>query len=225
MKVAVFDMDGVFTVCRSSWAWVHHHYGVDNEKSVKDYLQGRIDDHEFMRRDIALWREVLGREVTIEDVEGPLLEIELTVGAVELVRGLKERGYRVGIISGGLDLLAERLVREGVELDFYLANGVEVKDGVLTGEGVLRVPLKEKDQVLLSLLERYYPCTETLVVVGDTMVDIPMLRMADLAIAFRAESEDVVQAAHIRVEGEDLREILRGVDLYEKVTLHHSDRA
>jgi len=225
LKVAVFDMDGVFTVCRSSWAWVHRHYGVDNEKSVRDYLQGRIDDYEFMRRDIALWRRALGREVTVEDVVRPLKDIKFTQGAVELVEGLKERGYRVGIISGGLDLLAERLLREGVELDFYLANGVEVKDGVLTGEGVLRVPLKEKDQVLLSLLERYYPCTDTLVVVGDTVVDIPMLRMADLAIAFRAESEKVVEVAHIRVEGDDLREILRAVDFYERVTLQSPGRA
>jgi len=104
-------MDGVFTVCRSSWAWVHRHYGVDNEKSVRDYLQGRIDDYEFMRRDIALWRRALGREVTVEDVVRPLKDIKFTQGAVELVEGLKERGYRVGIISGGLDLLAERLLR------------------------------------------------------------------------------------------------------------------
>lgn len=218
-------MDGVFTLCRSSWAWVHRHYGVNNEESVREYLEGRIDDYEFMRRDIALWRRVLGREVTLEDVEEPIRNIELTPGAAELVKGLKKRGYRVGIISGGLDLLAERLLREGIELDFYLANGVEVKEGVLTGEGVLRVPLKEKDRVLLSLLETYYPCTETLVVVGDTVVDIPMLRMADLAIAFRPEIEEVAKAAHIRVEGEDLREILKGVELYEKVTLHHEDNA
>jgi len=214
--MAVFDMDGVLTLCRSSWAWVHKYYGVDNEKSVKDYMEGRIDDYEFMRRDIALWRKALQREVRLEDIRKPLEKIEMTPGAKETVQRLREKGYVVGVISGGLDLLQEKLKKEGIELDFFLANGVEVKGGVLTGEGVLRVPLKEKNVVLLKILEEDYPCTETLVVVGDTSVDISMFRIADLAIAFRAEDERVAEKAHIRVEGDDLRDVLKAVEIYER---------
>ena len=51
-----FDMDGTLTKLRSSWCWVHQHFEVDNEPAYQAFCSGEIDEPEFMRRDIALWK-------------------------------------------------------------------------------------------------------------------------------------------------------------------------
>ena len=53
--LVAFDMDGVLVDYESSWTWVHDHFGVKSEESIKAFVKGEIDDMEFMRRDIALW--------------------------------------------------------------------------------------------------------------------------------------------------------------------------
>ena len=53
--LVAFDMDGVLVDYLSSWTWVHDRFGVSNEESVISFMDGEIDDMEFMRRDIALW--------------------------------------------------------------------------------------------------------------------------------------------------------------------------
>ena len=58
LKLIVFDLDGVLVDVMSSWAFVHEHYGVNNDTSLEAYLSGEIDDHEFMRLDIALWLDI-----------------------------------------------------------------------------------------------------------------------------------------------------------------------
>jgi phosphoserine phosphatase len=54
--LVAFDMDGVLVNYTSCWTWVHDHFRVTNEASLKAFIDGDIDDMEFMRRDIALWR-------------------------------------------------------------------------------------------------------------------------------------------------------------------------
>ena len=35
-----FDMDGTLTKLRSSWCWVHQHFGVDNEPAYQAFCNG-----------------------------------------------------------------------------------------------------------------------------------------------------------------------------------------
>ena len=50
-SLILFDMDGVLVDTISSWSFIHQHYGLNNEASVKAYVKGEIDDSEFIRRD------------------------------------------------------------------------------------------------------------------------------------------------------------------------------
>ena len=77
-----FDMDGTLTKLRSSWCWVHEHYGVDNEPAYQAFVNGEIDEPEFMRRDIALWKGV-DPDVTVSD-------IALTFRDMPLIEGIQE---------------------------------------------------------------------------------------------------------------------------------------
>ena len=57
LELVAFDMDGVLTDIISSWKYIHDFFQTSNEKSVDEYLKGKIDDAEFIRRDVALWAD------------------------------------------------------------------------------------------------------------------------------------------------------------------------
>jgi len=204
--MAVFDMDGVLIHQRSSWRIVHDRLGTNNEGSFFAYMRGEIDDHEFMRRDIYLWR---GRGInSLTDVEVAIEDAVLMEGFHECMKLLKERGFALAILSGGLDVLALKLGRLG-GFDHIIANGLILDvEGLLTGEGDLRVPLRDKGSVLSRLMEEGH---SPVVVVGDSRVDLSMFALADLSIAFRPEFRDVADAADIVIREPDLRTVARRI--------------
>jgi len=203
--LAVFDMDGVLVEERSSWKLVHRHFGTDNEGSFAAYARGEIDDHEFMRRDISLWRSK-DWNVHIDQVRDALEGANVIRGLAEASRELKAAGFALAIVSGGLDILAERLSALG-GFDEVRANGLDTDDrGFLTGEGKLVVPLRDKGKVVRTELlgtGAYGP----VVSVGDSMVDISMFRATDLSIAFRPETDEVAKEADAVIYGSDLRDV------------------
>jgi phosphoserine phosphatase len=145
--LVAFDMDGVLVDYLSSWTWVHDRFGVSNEESVISFMDGEIDDLEFMRRDIALWlRHCPG--LGIPEVERELFRLPINPGIGATVRALKEKGTRTVIISGGLDIIAGKLAKE-YGFDAQWSNGLATDtEGKLTGEGVLRVELCNKRKTL-----------------------------------------------------------------------------
>jgi phosphoserine phosphatase len=198
--IAVFDMDGVLVHQRSSWRIVHDRIGTSNEDSFIAYIRGEIDDLEFMRRDIKLW---MGKGLnSMHDIEMAIEDAVLMEGFHDCMEILKENGFTLAILSGGLDVLALKLGRLG-GFEHVISNGLASGNGgILTGEGELRVPLRDKGTVLSRLLEGgYSPVT----VVGDSHVDLSMFPLADLSIAFRPESREVADAADIVVTEPDLR--------------------
>src|ERR1051326_9528466 len=55
VELVCFDMDGVLIDVGSSWVMVHKHFGVQNEASLRSYLNGEFIDRAFIRRAAALW--------------------------------------------------------------------------------------------------------------------------------------------------------------------------
>lgn len=200
--LVVFDMDGVLIHERSSWGMVHESLGTSNEASHEAYLTDRIDDMEFMRRDIALWRSARP-DITIYDINKVLSKATPMEGLDECVHGLRTAGAALSILSGGLKLLSERIAKDwGFDSNF--ANGLQAgPDGRLTGEGILEVPLKDKGGVLAERILKgngFGP----VVTVGDSTVDISMFKHSDLPIAFRAYDERVRRRAKRTVDVPDL---------------------
>ena len=137
-KFIAFDLDGVLVAERSSWEWVHKHFGVNNEDGYQLFMEGEIDDMEFMRRDVDKWRSK-DPQINTQTITDILKGAKLTKGSIETVRILKEGGVKTGIVSGGIDLIAND-IGEQCGIDNIIANGVEAdENGTLTGEGIWRV--------------------------------------------------------------------------------------
>ena len=207
-QIVVFDLDGVLVDTESSWGYVHNHFGETNEANVKAYFNGEIDDHEFMRRDIAIWKSHKP-DLGISDISAILSEISLIPGAEETLRELRSNGFKLAIISGGLEPLANR-VAELVEFDYVYANGLgSDASGRLTAEGKLNVPLMNKEQVLEKMLVELSIPAEKCVAVGDSKVDAGMLKLAGLGIAFCPIDETVINNADVVVTEKNLKDIMK----------------
>lgn len=203
-------MDGVLADTESSWTYVHRHFGVNNDHSLRAYLDGEIDDWEFIRRDIDLWRKK-DPALSMDSVRRILADVPTMNGAEEVVVELRRRGIRTAIVSAGIDLLAQRLAVE-LEIDMFFANGF-VADcaGRLTGEGVLNVRLAEKGEKVRMVADLLDIGREEVVSVGNSRFDTPMFDASEIGIAFCPIDDEVREKADVVVEEKDLRAILESV--------------
>jgi phosphoserine phosphatase len=205
--LVAFDMDGVLVEYPSSWTWVHDHFGVTNETALEEYINGRIDDREFMRRDISLW---IARKSDLckTDIDSILKGLPIVKGIGDTISKLKSKGMKTVIISGGLDSVAKG-ISDLYGFDGWIANGLECDPaGRLTGEGILRVELTNKRIALDSFLRRWDIARDRTVCVGNSFVDVSMLEGCGLKIAFNPIDDVVTTAADVVLNDSDLRYIL-----------------
>lgn len=211
IRLVAFDLDGTLVDAPSSWGWVHRHFGESNDESLRLFLEGKIDDAEFIRRDIRLWWKHRPA-ITVEEIEAILADVPLMPGARALFDGLHERGILSAIVSGGIDLLARRVGRE-LGIPYVLANGFAVdSDGVLTGSGHIRVPIKDKESVLAQVQRQLGVVPAETAAVGNSEIDVGMFRRARVGIAVRPDDNIVRRAATFVVADGDLTAILGILD-------------
>jgi phosphoserine phosphatase len=213
IKLVLFDMDGVLTDTVSSWRFIHEHFGVSNEHSVRAYVSGEIDDMEFIRRDVDLWRTD-GTLIHSDVLKELLYQIPIMAGAKTCVQWLHANSIRTAIVSAGLDTLANRVASE-LGINYVYANGIkEDESGLLATEGILRVPLLKKDRVVDRISKELGVPREHMAAVGNSCYDLPMLRKVPLGIAFNPSDECVCEEADLIVMGRDLTELVKVFERY-----------
>jgi len=213
IELVIFDMDGVIVNTISSWKYIHDYFGSSNERSVNEYLKGKIDDAEFIKRDVYLWREN-GKIVKKDKLVKILSNVPLMNGAGKCISKIKKNNIKTAIVSAGLDILAERIAQE-LGIDYVFANGIRTdKNGRLNGEGIIGVSLMYKDKTVNRLSDQLGIPLERIAAVGNSCFDIPMLETCGLGIAFNPEDDCIRQKADIVIEGNDLGKILPILEKY-----------
>ena len=200
-------MDGTLVDVPSSWRVIHDHFDDHNDEGLRLFLANKIDDQEFIRMDIRVWWKH-APELSINDLERILADVPLMPGAHELIEGLHARGARTAIVSGGLDVLARRVAGElGIEV--ALANGVRLdSEGLLTGEGIVRVPIHGKERVLAALQDTLGVDPAETASVGNSEIDVGLFRRSRVGVAFLPEDEEVRKAATAVVTERNLARVL-----------------
>lgn len=158
-------------------------------------MRGEIDFAASLRERVATLKGV--PESAFADV---LARVELTPGARELVAGARERGWEVGLVSGGFTEIVAPLA-QSLGITRFRANRLEVSGGLLTGRTV--GPVIDRDTKAATLCawadELGLPLSAT-VAVGDGANDLGMIAVAGVGIAFEAKPV-VREQAPYSVEG------------------------
>jgi len=121
-------------------------------------------------------------------------EVLLRQDTAAVIEDLNDAGVHTAILTGGFERGVEAaLAKAGVSVDTIVANRLPVEDGELTGE--VEGPLIEgtKDTALRELAEDLDLDLSETVAVGDGANDLPMLKVAGLAIGF--EPKPAVESA------------------------------
>src|SRR5690606_31897659 len=151
-------------------------------------MRGEIDFKQSFARRMSLLKGL--DEAVLEDIAARL---RLTEGAEKLISTLKKLGYKTAILSGGFNYFG-RYLQQKLGIDYVYANELDILDGKVTGKVVGTVVDGQRKAELLAMLARQEGIAlEQVIAVGDGANDLPMLSVAGLGIAFRAQP--LVQAS------------------------------
>lgn len=143
-------------------------------------MRGEIDFEESLRQRVATLAGV--PESVLADVRA---EVEFSPGAEELIGTLQDLGWDAALVSGGFGEIVESLAaRLGIAL--WRANGLEVRDGALTGETYGPIIDRAAKARALREFAAKVDAPRT-VAIGDGANDLDMMAAADLSIAWRAK--------------------------------------
>jgi len=203
LKLVVFDVDGTL-VKGYSWEFMHEALGTgDDVRHCFDlFLKGSLSYEEWARIDASLWRGL-----PLERAEQIIRAMPYVTGARETIPILRNKVFRVFLLSAGLSLVSERINAE-IGVDGYLANELLVQDGFLTGEVKVNVSFHRKDEALGRILREWNLEMENCVAVGDDPTLVPLFKKVGLSIAFNPVNERIEKAADFVVKRDDLQLIL-----------------
>lgn len=206
-ELVALDCDGVLVDTVSSWQWIHDHFGVDNQDAYEAYFRDEIDGIEFMRRDIALWKGI-DPDISLDRIKAILMRIPAMRGIDELTSALARSGCRTVIISGGLDLLVDEMVKRIGAWRGY-SNGLGSDEhGRLTGEGILKVEPRTKQVPLAEVMDEMGIGRKDVAAVGDTRGDTSMFDLSAMKIAFNPQDDIIRSRADVVIEEKDLTRLV-----------------
>jgi phosphoserine phosphatase len=190
------------------WKTLHEHFGTDaarREAAHDDYFAGRISYREWFECDLDLLRRA---GATRDGILAVLEALRIMPGALETLHALRERGHRIAVISGSLDIVVNHLFA-GFAFDHVLINEIRFDgEGRIAGGTPTPYDLAGKAEGLRELCRREGIATSQAAFAGDNVNDLWIAREAGLSIAFNCKSDELRAVCDVEVEGKDLRGVL-----------------
>ena len=135
-------------------------------------------------------------------------KLKLTPGAKECLNTLKDRGYKLGLISGSIDLVLEHFFPEQ-PFDHVLINRIRFDtQGRIAGGTPTPYDLEGKAAGLLELARRESLTMEQCAFVGDNFNDLPVMRAAGFSVGVFVKDPQVIEVVDVHLEEADLRALL-----------------
>jgi len=209
-KLVAFDMDGTLINGRLVFA-LGDKLGVSDK--IRKIINKKILDYRKSIEIAKLWNGL-----TPDDIVKTIASIPLMKGATYVVKELKKKDHKVGIISDSYTLATGYIAKQ-FDMDFHLSNILIEKDGLLTGElrmlmGWDKIGCDCKISVckrfhLEKVAELFNIAPENTIAIGDTKSDLCMIKRASVGIAFNPKDDVLASSTNRVVRKLDLREILQ----------------
>ncbi len=166
-------------------------------------MRGELDFAGSLRKRVALLE---GLEVSaLQRVYDERLE--LNPGAEELVAGLKAKGIKTALVSGGFTFFTKR-IQSRLNLDYSLANVLAEENGKLKGSmaGDI-VGAEAKAGFLKRVCKSLEIKPSQVIAIGDGANDVQMLGIAGLGVAYHAKPA-VREQADLAIQYGGLNKVL-----------------
>jgi len=130
--------------------------------------------------------------------------LELTPGAVEAVISLRQKGFRVGVVTDSF-FIASEVIRRRIFADFSVAHVMRFQRGKASGKVTIAPAFLHphgcalhrccKANVLQHLIDRINVSRDHVLAIGDNINDLCLLRAAGMSVAFEPKARVVADAA------------------------------
>ncbi len=184
-KLAIFDFDSTICEIETLDEFAKNSPNHDKIKQITiDGMNGKIDFFESITSRIELLKGT-----NKSDLEEIYKNFKLTNGAIEIIKYLKEKNYKIIVFSGGFDTVLEYF-EPILGIDTYFANILHFNkqnklSGKLGGEMMFN---DSKGKILQRLQKALNISKENTLVVGDGANDISMFKQAGKSVAFCGKS-------------------------------------
>lgn len=207
-KLIVFDGDGVLFDNKSGgFKEILALLGKEEEvKKIDEEYQRRKFAGPWGLEQLAMLYSGFSEE-KLKEIAQEYCQLNLMKGAKEVVEEIKNNGYYVGSLSSNPQFLMESL-REILSLDFSQGTALEFENGMATGRIFQKIDRYGKAKILKEQIKGFGLSREQVIVVGNSLTDIPMAQGAGKFIAFNAE-EEAKNEADVIIKEKDLRKIIR----------------
>jgi len=201
MRIAVFDVCDTLYRANTSFAFLDSYFSNNRKyrlfRRLSRSLPGKLISYPFFRWmkfdlvRILATRFLAGEDVRkIENVSREFvfnqLVTKINPETETLLRELKEKGYKIVLMSGSFGFIVSH-VTAYFDADDFFASELASSGGRLTGKFRADQLYTKKGR-----LESVYPQIEELVVVSDNKTDLELLKMADEAYIVCNKKRDLV---------------------------------
>ncbi len=191
-KAVVFDIDGTLT---RDISWNRFTLGLGGSIEVHDEIYGRWKRGELtLQESNKLCLENWSKEgkANKKDITKILKEIPIREDAKEIISYLKEKGYKLCMITGSFDLYAQLVGEELGIPDWYAISTLvwDEKDN-LTDVITVTGDKEKKIELFNQFREKHGLNINECVPVGDSSNDIGLFSLTSNGVAVRTEFEAV----------------------------------
>jgi HAD superfamily phosphoserine phosphatase-like hydrolase len=214
----------------STWQYVYDKLGVSNEEAFALYNQGKLDEWDWLKMDLALVKGA-HPDITDEKMRNLCVGTPLMDGIKQCLDWLIENGHEVAIISGGMQETAREIAcmypspnpwcrrwgginrhRECDTKFHVFTNGwLSRNDGSIDDYGRYQVQMNGKGSIVNMLQRRLEIPKERTISIGDSAGDIGMFEQSELSICFNPWDEKPVTVAKMTIRSRNLLDVLEAI--------------
>lgn len=200
MKIAIFDFDGTLLNGETIENILkdepekYHQMKELNQKGV----QGLVDFTTLYLQKIYLLKGIPRKTVSKNLRDQTYME-----GAQQLIRHLKNLGYKVIVMSGGFEE-ALQIAQENLGFDLYYCNQlIYDENDCLTGQVIGPCMSMESKGDLVRKMRDLFDNNLYVIACGDGRNDVSLFKEANFSVAYHSRCAALRDMANRRIEGDE----------------------
>ena len=209
-KLACFDVDGTL-VDGISWLLLTEGLGCSSQEHIKIFYRAKKEEISFFKGERMLTKMYQeSGNATQKFIRELFSKVKPRPEAEEIISYLKEKGYKIYLISGAIDIYVEEIAKKLIVDGFYANSSLKFgKDGVLKkiyykdNQGEIKV------KQLNELVKKLGINLDEVVFIGDSENDIEVFKEIKHGIAVNSSSEELRSIAWKDIDSlEQIKDIL-----------------